>query len=438
MSQNPWGKQTALSIHFFNIGEQFPLRGIITLIQLKKYCAQVNYLQKKLSKPQAQAIIKSCDFLLKDPNLTNYFPLKVYQTGSGTQSHMNVNEVISHIAKKHFKTTVHPNDHVNLGQSSNDMIPTMMNIALSEEWLNLDDALKAISKTLKNKSHKFKTIVKLGRTHMMDATPITLGQEFSAYHHQISEQLKSLTVLSKQMKNLALGGTAVGTGLNSSPKFTREVVKLLNKNSKQKFKSAANKFSALSSHHDIVSFSGGLSSLAASLFKMANDLRLLSSGPRGGLGELILPANEPGSSIMPGKINPTQIEALSMVCCQVIGLHQSITIAETHGHLQLNAFKPLIFNNTLQSLNLLTAAINSFNNYCLKGLKPNLKNINKHLQSSLMAATALNPILGYDVVAEAVKYALENDLTLKEVLVSHKQLLSEKEFDKLIDYKKMT
>jgi fumarate hydratase class II len=426
------GKQTKLSLKFFNIGdEQFPIEAIKVMLQIKKSAALANMQNKKISYKKGSQITKAIDYLLKDKYLTKHFPLKIFQTGSATQFHMNINEVIAK------KSKTHPNDDVNLGQSSNDIIPTMMNIVVYLEYLKLRKTLIALEKSFKHKSIQYKKIIKLGRTHYQDATALTLGQEFSSYSYLLKKTIKNLDYLSKDLKFLALGGTAVGTGLNSNESTNKLILKNINQKFKAKFKLSPNKFSSLSNHQNIASFLGEINSLVASLHKMVNDFRFLSSGPRGGIGELVLPANEPGSSIMPGKVNPTQLEALSMVCVQIMGNYQTVVTANSFGHLQLNVYKPIILKNTLESLKILNQSLLSFNKYCLKDLKPNLTNIDKNLNNSLMSATILNPILGYDKVAKIVKYALEKDLTLEQVVVNEFKLLTKKQFNKIVNYKKM-
>lgn len=338
---------------------------------------------------------------------------------------------------KKNKTSVDAHDHVNLGQSSNDIIPSMMNIVLYQQGLSLIQELNQTNQTLKKLVNKYQKVIKLGRTHLMDATPLSLGQEFSAFHYQLTNIQKQINQQLKSLISLALGGTAVGTGLNSHPATLRLMIKLLNQRTNLKFRLSPNKFSSLSSHDDILALSGGLNTLASCLFKLGNDLRFLSSGPRGGIGELVLPANEPGSSIMPGKVNPTQIEALTMVCCQVIGNHQTITLAGASGQLQLNAYKPVILINALQSIKLLTDTLASFNQHCLKNLTPNLTKIKNNLNHSLMIATALNPHLGYNQVKQIVNYALVHNLTLEETVVQHLKLMSLNKFRQIIDVKKM-
>ena len=375
--------------------------------------------------------------------LDENFPLKVWQTGSGTQTNMNVNEVIANRAieilggKKGTKKPVHPNDHVNKSQSTNDVFPTAMHISVAEETLKkLLPNLKILEKELKKKISEFKNIVKIGRTHLQDATPLSLGQEFSGYHTQVKKSIERIEHALKEILYLAQGGTAVGTGINSRKNFDKKIVKEIAKFTKIPFKPSANKFAELAAHDSIVNFSGTLNTCAVALMKISNDIRFLGSGPRAGYGELILPENEPGSSIMPGKVNPTQCEAVTMVCVKVIGNHNGITIAGSHGHFELNVFKPLIAHNILQSIDLIADSTKNFALYCVKGIKANKKKIQEHLDNSLMLVTALAPKIGYDNAARIAKTALKNDTTLKfETLKTG--LINEKDYDKIVDPKKM-
>ena len=356
---------------------------------------------------------------------------------------MNANEVISNYAIKKLKgeigskKPVHPNDHVNLSQSSNDTIPTVMHIACNQLIeKKLFHSLNKLIKILTNKSKIYNDIIKIGRTHTQDATPITLGQEFSGYLEQIKNNHKRILKAKKELQIIVQGGTAVGTGINAPKNFDKFFCKNLSKLTKCFYKPSSNKFEGIASHDSLTNLSGALNTLAASLFKISNDLRFLASGPRAGLGEIILPANEPGSSIMPGKINPTQIEALSMVCTQVMGNNLTTTFAVSQGHFELNAFKPVIIYNIIQSINLLTDAINSFVDNCLKDLKPNKKRINQNLINSLMLVTALNEHIGYDNAAKIAKKAFEENLTLKEAAIKLK-LINIKKFDQIVQPKKM-
>jgi len=438
-----WGAQTQRSLENFQIGnDKIPVELIIALGKQKKASAQANMQFAILDKKIGKEIINACDQII-NLNLINEFPLSVWQTGSGTQTNMNANEVISNYAIKKLngkigsKKPVHPNDHVNLSQSSNDTFPTIMHIAVNELTSNkLLPSLKNLINEFRSKQLKYKNIIKIGRTHTQDATPITLGNEFSAFYSQIDSCLKRIKLAKKELDFLAQGGTAVGSGINSPKNFDKVFCKYLNKITKNKYKPSKNKYEAIASHDPLVNFSSSLKTLAIALIKITNDLRFLASGPRSGIGELIIPTNEPGSSIMPGKINPTQIEALSMVCAQVIGNSSAVDIGGLNGHFQLNAFKPLIAFNIIKSINLLSDAINSFNSNCLKGIKPNKKNISNHLKNSLMLVTALNKSIGYDNAAKIAKKAFNENLTLKNAAIEL-GLINEKDFDKLVDPKKM-
>ena len=438
-----WGASTQRSIKFFNIGNIFIKSSIIKSIAIiKKSAAIVHYKNKQIDKKICNAIVKASDEVIKG-KLKEHFPLKVWQTGSGTQTNMNVNEVISNRAieilggKKGTKKPVHPNDHVNKSQSTNDVFPSAMHISIvSETSQKLLPSLKILEKELKKKVIKFKNIIKIGRTHLQDATPLSLGQEFSGYHTQLKKSIERIELSLKEIYYLAQGGTAVGTGINSKKNFDKKIVNEIKKITKFPFKSANNKFAELAAHDSIVNFSGTLNTIAVSLMKISNDIRFLGSGPRAGYGELILPENEPGSSIMPGKVNPTQCEAVTMVCVKVIGNHTGITLAGSHGHFELNVFKPLIAHNILQSIEILADSTKNFALYCVKGIKANNKKINEHLDNSLMLVTALVPKVGYDNAAKIAKTALKNNTTLKhEALKSG--LIGEKEYNKIVDPKKM-
>ena len=438
-----WGASTQRSIKFFNIGNIFTKPSIIKSIAIiKKSAAIVHYKNKQIDKKICNAIVRASDEVIKG-KLKEHFPLKVWQTGSGTQTNMNVNEVISNRAieilggKKGTKKPVHPNDHVNKSQSTNDVFPTAMHISIvSETSQKLLPSLKILEKELKKKVIKFKNIIKIGRTHLQDATPLSLGQEFSGYHTQLKKSIERIELSLKEIYYLAQGGTAVGTGINSKKNFDKKIVNEIKKITKFPFKSANNKFAELAAHDSIVNFSGTLNTIAVSLMKISNDIRFLGSGPRAGYGELILPENEPGSSIMPGKVNPTQCEAVTMVCVKVIGNHTGITLAGSHGHFELNVFKPLIAHNILQSIEILADSTKNFALYCVKGIKANNKKINEHLDNSLMLVTALVPKVGYDNAAKIAKTALKNNTTLKhEALKSG--LIGEKEYNKIVDPKKM-
>ena len=375
-----WGASTQRSNKFFNIGKILVNNSIIKSIAIIKRSAAIVHFKDKLIKNKiSKAIIKASDEVIKG-KLEENFPLKVWQTGSGTQTNMNVNEVIANRAieilggKKGSKKPVHPNDHVNKSQSTNDVFPTAMHISVAKETLSkLLPNLKILEKDLKRKSIEFKNIVKIGRTHLQDATPLSLGQEFSGYHTQVKKSIKRIEYALKEIFFLAQGGTAVGTGINSKKNFDKKIVKEIAKFTKIPFKPALNKFAELAAHDSIVNFSGALNTCAVALMKISNDIRFLGSGPRAGYGELILPENEPGSSIMPGKVNPTQCEAVTMVCVKVIGNHNGITIAGSHGHFELNVFKPLIAHNILQSIDLIADSTKNFSQFCVRGIKANKK-----------------------------------------------------------------
>ena len=438
-----WGASTQRSNKFFNIGKIFVNNSIIKSIAIIKRSAAIVHSKEKLIESKiAKAIIKASDEVIKG-KLNENFPLKVWQTGSGTQTNMNVNEVIANRAieilggEKGTKKPVHPNDHVNKSQSTNDVFPTAMHISIVTETLKkLLPNLKILEKELKKKSIKFKKIIKIGRTHLQDATPLSLGQEFSGYHVQIKKSIIRIELALKEIFYLAQGGTAVGTGINSNKGFDKKIVKEIKKFTKFSFKSAENKFAELAAHDAIVNFSGSLNTCAVALMKVSNDIRFLGSGPRAGYGELILPENEPGSSIMPGKVNPTQCEAVTMVCAQVIGNHSGITLAGSHGHFELNVFKPMIAHNILQSIDLIADSTKNFALYCIRGLKADKKRIQEHLDNSLMLVTALAPHIGYDNAAKIAKTALKNGTTLKtEALKTG--LISEKRYNKIVIPKKM-
>jgi fumarate hydratase class II len=435
-----WGASTQRSNKFFNIGKILVNISIIKSIAIiKRSAAIVHSKDKLITNKISKAIIKASDEIIKG-KLDENFPLKVWQTGSGTQTNMNVNEVIANRAIEMLggtKKPVHPNDHVNKSQSTNDVFPTAMHISVAKETINkLLPSLKILEKELKRKSVEFKNIVKIGRTHLQDATPLSLGQEFSGYQTQVKKSIERIEYALKEILYLAQGGTAVGTGINSKKNFDKKIVKEIAKFTKVPFKPAKNKFAELAAHDSIVNFSGTLNTCAVALMKISNDIRFLGSGPRAGYGELILPENEPGSSIMPGKVNPTQCEAVTMVCVKVIGNHNGITIAGSHGHFELNVFKPMIAHNILQSIDLIADSTKNFALYCVKGIKANKKKIQEHLDNSLMLVTALAPKIGYDNAARIAKTALKNDTTLKfETLRTG--LISEKDYDKIVDPKKM-
>ena len=438
-----WGASTERSKKYFDIGE-IKVRPVLikSIALIKKSAAIVHKRDGLIEGKIANAIIKASQDIISG-KLEDNFPLKVWQTGSGTQTNMNVNEVISNRAieimggKKGTKKPVHPNDHVNKSQSTNDVFPSAIHIAVAMETRNkLLPSLLLLSKELKTKVSKFKNIVKIGRTHLQDATPLTLGQEFSGYNNQVEEGISRIKNSLEEIYFLAQGGTAVGTGINTKKNFDKKIVKEIKKQSKINFKPAKNKFSALATHDAIVNFSGVLNTLAVSLTKIANDIRFLGSGPRAGYGELILPSNEPGSSIMPGKVNPTQSEAITMVCAKVMGNHSGITIAGSSGHFELNVFKPLIAENVLQSIDLLSDSIKNFTKYCVKGIKADKTKIKEYLDNSLMMVTALAPYIGYDNAATIAKKALKNNSKLKDEAIKS-GLISEKEYNNIVDPKKL-
>ena len=438
-----WGASTQRSKKYFDIGE-FLVRPILikSIAIIKKAAAIIHRKDGQIESKISNAIIKASNEVISG-KLDEHFPLKVWQTGSGTQTNMNVNEVIANRAievlkgKKGSKKPVHPNDHVNKSQSTNDVFPTAMHIAIAiETKKKLLPALELLNKELKKKTRQFRKIVKVGRTHLQDATPLSLGQEFSGYQSQLQDCIIRIKTALNEIYYLAQGGTAVGTGINSKKGFDKKIINQIKKITKLPFKPTKNKFAALAAHDEIVNFSGTLNTTAVCLMKIANDIRFLGSGPRAGYGELILPANEPGSSIMPGKVNPTQSEAVTMVCVKVIGNHNGITMAGSHGHFELNVFKPLIAHNILQSIDLLADSSKNFSLYCIKGIKADKDKIKYYLENSLMLVTALAPKIGYDKAAKIAKLALKNKTTLKtEALKSG--LINEKEYHKIVNPKKM-
>lgn len=437
-----WGAQTQRSSQNFRIGgDRFPREMIRALGILKKCAALTNQKLGLLDQKKTDVIVKAADEVIAG-KLDAHFPLVVWQTGSGTQTNMNANEVIANRAMDLLgvtlpSTEIHPNDDVNKGQSSNDTFPTAMHIAVAEQIHHrLLPMMEKLFRALESKQSEFQDIVKIGRTHLMDATPLTLGQEFSGYATQMKHSLQRVKNTLPHLYELALGGTAVGTGLNTHPQFAIDAAKAIAQITQIPFVSAENKFEALASHDALVEVSGSLNSLAVSLMKIANDIRLLGSGPRCGIGELHLPENEPGSSIMPGKVNPTQSEAMTMVCAQVMGNHVAVTIGGATGHFELNVFKPLIVYNVLNSVRLLADACESFTDHCVRGIEANTKQIQKHLEHSLMLVTALNPHIGYDKAAKIAKTAHKNGTTLREEAINL-GLLSGEEFDKIVQPKKM-
>ena len=438
-----WGASTQRSKKYFDIGE-FLVRPVLirSIAIIKKAAAIVHKKEKQIPPTISKAIVRASNEIISG-KLHEHFPLKVWQTGSGTQTNMNVNEVVANRAieilggKKGSKKPVHPNDHVNKSQSTNDVFPTAMHIAIATETKKkLIPSLELLNKELKKKVSKFKNIVKVGRTHLQDATPLSLGQEFSGYQSQMEDCIKRVKNALNEIYFLAQGGTAVGTGINSKKGFDIKIIREIKKITGLPFKPTKNKFAALAAHDQIVNFSGTLNTTAVSLMKIANDIRFLGSGPRAGYGEIILPANEPGSSIMPGKVNPTQSEAVTMVCVKVIGNHNGITMAGSHGHFELNVFKPLIAHNILQSIDLLADSIKNFSLYCIKGIKADKEKIKEYLDNSLMLVTALAPHIGYDNAAKIAKNALKNKTTLKKEALKT-GLVNEKDYQKIVNPKKM-
>lgn len=434
-----WGAQSQRSLIHFSIGEEKMPHALIRAMGiLKKAAAKVNFELGKLSKENAELIFLAADEVIEG-KLNAHFPLSIWQTGSGTQSNMNCNEVIANRAielaqgKKGSKHPIHPNDHVNMSQSSNDTFPTAMHIAIAEELNHrLLPSLFMLKGALEEKMEAFKHIVKIGRTHLMDATPLSFGQEFSGYVEQLHQCSERIEQTLPNIYELAIGGTAVGTGLNTHPEFADRVANLIAEYTGLPFVSSPNKFASLASHDPLVFASGALKTLAVSLMKLATDIALLGSGPRCGLFELHLPANEPGSSIMPGKVNPTQCEALNMVCAQVIGNDCAVTMGGSRGNFELNVFKPMIVYNVLQSVRLLSDSMRCFTKFCIKGLSINQKQVKHYVDHSLMLVTALNPIIGYDNAAKIAKTAFENNISLKEA-AQKLNLLSEEEFDRAVN-----
>jgi fumarate hydratase, class II len=438
-----WGAQTERSLRNFRIGtERMPIEIVRALGLIKRAAAEVNRDLGSLDRKRAGAIIKAAQ-AIADGQLDEHFPLLVWQTGSGTQSNMNINEVIANAANVALgaelgaKKPVHPNDHVNMSQSSNDSIPTAMHIAATMEIeRRLIPALQALQAALEKKAGEFAKIVKIGRTHTMDATPITLGQEFSGYAAQVKSAVARIKLARRELYPLAQGGTAVGTGLNSKPQFAKAFARRIAKLTKMPFTSAPNKFELMAGHDAYVFVHGALDAAAAALFKIANDIRLLGSGPRSGLGELILPSNELGSSIMPGKTNPTQSEALTMVCCLVFGNQTTVAVAGSQGQFELNVFKPVLAYCMMQSIRLMADAAQSFTDNCVVGIKANTARIDELMGRSLMLVTALSPKIGYDKAAQVAKAAHANGTTLREEAV-RLGFVSGPEFDRLVRPEKM-
>jgi fumarate hydratase, class II len=438
-----WGAQTQRSLKYFSIGKDLMPREMIEAYAiLKKASANVNHADKRLSDAAYKLIVQVCDEILAGRH-DDMFPLHVWMTGSGTQFNMNVNEVISNRGSQiagtalGSKLPVHPNDHVNMSQSSNDTFPSAMNIAAAlGVTRRLVPAVKALHDAIAAKAKEWDDIIKIGRTHMQDATPLTLGQEWSGYAAMLAEDLERLDDALKGVYRLALGGTAVGTGINAPPGFAEAAAAEIAKLTGLPFVSAPNKFAAQGSHDALVQLSGTLRTLAVSLYKIANDIRLLSCGPRAGFAELLIPENEPGSSIMPGKVNPTQAEALTMVAVQVMGHDVAVGFAGAGGYLEMNVYKPLIISNIMHSITIMADGCTNFRKYLIEGTKPNRKKIKEYVGRSLMLVTALVPVIGYDKASEIAHHAMENDLTLKQAAL---QLgyVSEAEFDRIVDPAKM-
>ncbi|WP_088068916.1 class II fumarate hydratase [Gottfriedia luciferensis] len=432
-----WGAQTQRSFENFKIGsEKMPIQLIYALALIKKSAAITNKKLGKLDNDKGNAIIEAVNEIL-DRRHDEHFPLVVWQTGSGTQTNMNVNEVIAHrgnqiLEANGIKKKIHPNDDVNMSQSSNDTFPTAMHIActisLNEQLL---PAINSLKNTFSKKIDKFKNIIKIGRTHLQDATPLTLGQEISGWHRMLEKNEQMIVDSLKFISELAIGGTAVGTGINTHPGFATMMAEEISSLTGFRFTSAVNKFQALTSHDEIAYTHGALKALAADLMKIANDVRWMASGPRSGIGEISIPSNEPGSSIMPGKVNPTQSEALTMVVTQIMGNDVTIGFAASQGNFELNVFKPVIIYNFLQSVELLSDAITSFNVHCVKGIEANIEVIERNLKQSLMLVTALNPHIGYEKAAEIAKLAYKEGTTLKEAALKT-GYLSEEEFDRIV------
>lgn len=440
-----WGAQTQRALKYFKIStEKMPIELIQALTQIKRVAAQVNCDLNLLDNEIAQAIIQAADEILSGLHYQNEFPLSVWQTGSGTQTNMNINEVLANKANKLLEKSknkhrkfIHPNDHVNKSQSSNDVFPSAMHIAaVTNLCEKLIPNIQILYKTLLNKSIEFDDIIKIGRTHLQDAVPLTLGQEISGWAYMLKNNIYHIESTLLHLRELALGGTAVGTGLNTHPEYSVRAVRELSILTKHVFISSPNKFESLATCDALVHSHGALKGLAISMMKISNDICLLVSGPRCGIGELSIPENEPGSSIMPGKINPTQCESINMLCCQVLGNDVSINIGGASGHFELNTYRPLIINNFLQSVRLLSDGIKSFNDYCAVGIRPQRERIQELLERSLMLVTALTPYIGYDKAAEIAKIAKSKELTLKEaaLLLGY---MSEKQFDEWMCLKNM-
>jgi len=438
-----WGAQTQRSLLHFDIGNDVMPREMIRAFGiLKKACALVNQDLGKLSADKAKLIVQACDEVIEG-KLDEHFPLRVWQTGSGTQTNMNANEVISNraielaLGEKGSKKPIHPNDDVNMSQSSNDTFPTAMHIAAAEQMNKLIPRVQEVHDAIDGKAKEFKDVVKIGRTHLQDATPLTVGQEMSGWASLVERDIDRMNATLPGLYDLAIGGTAVGTGLNAHPEFGERAAKKIAELTGLPFKSHPNKFAALSAHDEIVFCSGGLKTLAASLMKIANDIRWLASGPRCGLGELILPENEPGSSIMPGKVNPTQSEAMTMVAVQVMGNDAAIGFAGSQGHFELNVFKPVIIHNLLHSIRLIHDASHGFVKYCIDGIELNRERIDENLRDSLMLVTALNEHIGYDNAAKIAKNAHKKGISLRESAIEL-GLLTGEQFDEWVKPEEMT
>jgi fumarate hydratase, class II len=438
-----WGAQTERSLHHFNIGSDVMPRELIRALGvLKKAAALVNEELGKLPADKARLISRAADEVIEG-GLDRHFPLRVWQTGSGTQTNMNANEVISNRAielaggEMGSKKPVHPNDDVNMSQSSNDTFPTAMHIAAAEQMLKLIPEVARLRDAIDRKAREFAGVVKIGRTHLQDATPLTVEQEFGGWSSLLTRDIERLEAVLPGLYDLAIGGTAVGTGLNAHPEFAARAAAKIAELTGLPFRSHPNKFAALSAHDEVVFASGALKTLAASLMKIANDIRWLGSGPRCGIGELVLPENEPGSSIMPGKVNPTQSEAMTMVCVQVMGNDAAIGFAGSQGHFELNVFNPVMIHNLLHSIRLLRDACRGFVDFCVEGLQLNRARVEQHLRNSLMLVTALNPHIGYDRAAQVAKNAHKKGISLRESVVELGFLTGE-EFDRLVKPEEMT
>ncbi|MGA2682803.1 MAG: class II fumarate hydratase [Candidatus Bathyarchaeia archaeon] len=438
-----WGAQTQRSIEHFNIGKDLIPREMIDSYSiLKKAAAQANHASGRLNDEQFRLITRVCDEILAGQH-RDMFPLHVWMTGSGTQFNMNVNEVISNRCCQLAGTPlgsmrpVHPNDHVNMSQSSNDTFPSAMNIAAAVNTKQqLIPAVQALQESISKKAEEWKDIIKIGRTHMQDATPLTLGQEWSGYAEMLSDDVERIEAALQGIYRLALGGTAVGTGLNSTPDFAKAATANIAAITGLPFKTAPNKFAVQGAHDDLVHLSGAFRTLAVSLYKIANDIRLMSCGPRAGFAELSIPSNEPGSSIMPGKVNPTQCEAITMIAAQVMANDVAVGFGGAGGYLEMNVYKPLIIYNITHSITILSDGCTNFRKYLIEGTVPNVKKIKEYVDRSLMLVTALSPVIGYDKASKIAHYALDNDLTLKEAALKL-GFVSEIEYDRIVDPRKM-